>query len=119
MKTVEQLATDNAKSSAYVGYGYKGFMCQIHYPELCKIIAEHDKEIINLLELIEQPLADAFAENPKDIASHLSGRLYEIRYVLETLNRVFSHLTFSPPEPVIHNGITTESENRIVSKEKI
>ena len=44
MKTAEELATKHAISKNYIGYGANGFMCQIHYPELCKIIDERDKE---------------------------------------------------------------------------
>ena len=47
MKTAEELATKHAISKNYIGYGAKGFMCQIHYPELCKIITEDRQSIVN------------------------------------------------------------------------
>ena len=44
LKTAEELATNNAISKNYIGYGRDGFHCQIHFPELCKIIEERDNE---------------------------------------------------------------------------
>ena len=31
---------------AFIGWGSKGFMCQVHYPELCKIIEEYESTVI-------------------------------------------------------------------------
>ena len=41
---------------AFIGWGSKGFMCQVHYPELCKIIEDYESTVIEqkLIEAIKQ-----------------------------------------------------------------
>ena len=33
--------------AAFVGWGYKGFMCQVHYPGLLKIVDDYTEQIIH------------------------------------------------------------------------
>ena len=33
--------------SAFVGWGNKGFMCQVHYPELLKIVNDYIEQILH------------------------------------------------------------------------
>ena len=54
LKTVEELVIKHAISKNFYGYGNGKFHCQIHYPELCKIITEDRQSIVNKIkEMIE------------------------------------------------------------------
>lgn len=57
MKTVEDLVKKYAISKNYYGYGRDGFHCQIHYPELCKIIDEVQRQV-RVEPIVMQKIAD-------------------------------------------------------------
>jgi len=62
-KIAEELATKHAISKNYIGFsGTDGFMCQIHYPELCKIIAEDRQHMLAQMFLFARWMATLYAD---------------------------------------------------------
>lgn len=58
---------------AFIGYGQQGFMCQVHYPELCKIINDYTQQQVSVGPVVMQKTAKRyfldteFIEHPNTI----------------------------------------------------
>jgi len=81
MKTAEELAR-SVVLKTFMGYSAKkGFMCQMHFPDFQNALAEHDKEIVEMI--------DDMIEKEKDITmEHTVFDIKSLKYFIKILTEL-------------------------------
>ena len=71
LKTAEELVIKHAISKNFYGYGNGKFHCQIHYPELCKIITEDRQSITNKIRGMKKSSVTDYVDGHNAFADEL------------------------------------------------